>query len=141
MIMFVVFCVCFPLPQRAKYTLQTSYIKCVQPASKILQPKTIIATNITLSCRGELSETNPMCTADCGSTVRGFPSTWTCLNHRTVPLREWGRKGVRYHYYTRSSYLLTWRVNYVLWLKSPEIACQPCWTATPITCTRTSAYA
>ena len=42
---------------------------------------------------------------------------------------------------SRSSYLLTWRVNYVLWLKSPEIACQPCWTATPITCTRTSAYA
>ena len=41
----------------------------------------------------------------------------------------------------RSSYLLTWRVNYVLWLKSPEIACQPCWTATPITGTRTSAYA
>ena len=41
----------------------------------------------------------------------------------------------------RSSYLLTWRVNYVLRLKSPEIACQPCWTATPITCTRTSAYA
>ena len=40
-----------------------------------------------------------------------------------------------------SQLLVTWRVNYVLRLKSPEIACQPCWTATPITCTRTSAYA
>ena len=73
MIMFVVFCVCFQLPQRAKYALQTSYIKCVQAASKLLQPKTIIATNITLRCREELSKTNPMCSADCDSTTEGVP--------------------------------------------------------------------